>query len=369
MQVLLLTLNTFSRTGGIQLFNRSVHLALQQAAQPGDILLHWSLYDQSSDLPEAYQHAAPQVQFKGFGGNRWAFVKALWRKVSACDVVLWGHINLARFSLLPGLQAKKWMLFCHGIEVWQLKGFLKQSVAGQMDKLLCVSRYTMDELRMQRVPADRLILFPNCLHPFFSGMPLAQAAQWKQRWRIDANGCYLLTLARLEHTEKQKGYDAIIKALPGLVAQYPDIQYILAGKWDDAEYHRIRQLAEAYGVNDRLLMPGFVPDEWLPALYNLARVFAMPSSKEGFGIVFLEAGWWGCRIVAADAGGAPEALLQGRLGVLVPPDNAEALLHALQQQLALPRLSAEDLLARRALIDANFGFGKMVERLRHLVER
>lgn len=367
MQVLLLTLNTFSRTGGIQLFNRSVHLALQQATDPGATLLHWSLYDQSSDLPEAYQQAAPQVQFKGFGGNKWAFVKALWQTVSVCDVVLWGHINLARFSMLPGLRAKKWMLFCHGIEVWQIQGFLKKSVAGQMDKLLCVSKYTMDRLRQQGLPAEGLTLFPNCLHPFFAAMPLTDTTVWKQRWRIDEGGCYLLTLARLEHTEQQKGYDGIIKALPDLAVQYPEIRYILAGKWDDAEYTRIRQLAETLGVNDRLLMPGFVPEEWLPALYNLSRVFAMPSSKEGFGIVFLEAAWWGCRLVAADAGGAPEALLHGKLGALVPPDNAEALTQALLRQLALPRLTTDDLDAQRALIDANFGFDSMVDRVRELV--
>ena len=367
MQVLLLTLNTFSRTGGIQLFNRSVHLALQQATGSGATLMHWSLYDQSSDLPEAYRQAAPQVQFRGFSGNKWTFVKALWQTVSACDVVLWGHINLARFSVLPGLRAKNWMLFCHGVEVWQLKGFLKKSVAGQMDKLLCVSKYTMERLRQQGLPAERLALFPNCLHPFFADMPLTHNAVWKQRWRIDDTGCYLLTLARLEHTEQQKGYDAIIKVLPDLAVQYPEIRYILAGKWDDAEYTRIRKLAEIHGVNDRLLMPGFVPDEWLPSLYNLARVFAMPSSKEGFGIVFLEAAWWGCRLVAANAGGAPEALLHGKLGALVPPDNMDALTQALLQQLALPCLTANALDAQRALIDANFGFDSMVDRVRELV--
>lgn len=367
MQVLLLTLNTFSRTGGIQLFNRSVHLALQQATEPGTTLLHWSLYDRDKDMPEAYKQAASQVQFMGFDGDKRAFVKALWQTAAACDVILWGHINLARFCLLPGLRVKKQLLFCHGIEVWPIKGILKNWAATKMDKLLCVSHYTQNRLLQQGVPAERLALLPNCLHPFFAAMPLTDTAVWKQRWRIDEAGFYLLTLARLEHTEQQKGYDAIIKALPALAVHYPEIRYILAGKWDNAEYTRIRQLAETLGVNDRLLMPGFVPEEWLPALYNLCRVFAMPSSKEGFGIVFLEAGWWGCRLVAADAGGAPEALLQGKLGVLVPPDNAKALLQALQQQLALPRYTAAALASQRALIDANFGFDRMVDRLREVV--
>jgi glycosyltransferase involved in cell wall biosynthesis len=367
MQVLMLTLNTFSRTGGIQLFNRSVHLALQQATEPGTILQHWSLYDRDNDIPEAYKQAAPQVQFKGFDGNKRAFAKALWQNAAACDIILWGHINLARLSLLPRLRVRKQLVFCHGIEVWSIQGILKKWAAARMDKLLCVSHYTQNRLQQQGIPAEKLALFPNCLHPFFAAMPLTDTAVWKQRWRIDETGFYLLTLARLEHTQQQKGYDAIIKALPALAVQYPKIRYILAGKWDNAEYIRIRQLAENLGVNHRLLMPGFVPEEWLPALYNLCRVFAMPSSKEGFGIVFLEAGWWGCRLVAADAGGAPEALLQGKLGVLVPPDNAEALLQALQQQLAIPRPTAAELAARRALIDAHFGFGRMVERVRELV--
>jgi glycosyltransferase involved in cell wall biosynthesis len=252
----------------------------------------------------------------------------------------------------------------HGYEVWGKLPLLQKMGLRKMDKVLAVSRFTAEKLEMvQGIPASQVVYFPNTLDPFFAETPLLPPAEWNRYWRIHPQGNYLLTVARLSHIEKAKGYDEVIRTLPALSQQFPDIAYILAGKADDAEYTRIRRLAEELGVGDRLLMPGFVPEKWLPSLYNLARVFVLPSTKEGFGIVLLEAAWRGCPVVAYHSGGVPEALLNGELGTLVPPGNLPNLTEALSQILSQPAEKQQNLLKNQALIAAHFGFNQFCSRL------
>jgi glycosyltransferase involved in cell wall biosynthesis len=99
-----------------------------------------------------------------------------------------------------------------------------------------------------------------------------------------------------------------------------------------------------------------VPGGELPELYRLADVFVMPSTKEGFGIVFLEAMASGVPVVAAAAGGAPDALLNGKLGWLADPESPESLAACLNAALARdpqdPRCDSEFL---RTSVEESFG--------------
>ncbi len=237
-----------------------------------------------------------------------------------------------------------------------------------MDKVLAVSQFTAQKLTsIHRYPASKVEVFYNCLDPFFAKAPLLPEKDWNKHWRLPTNRTYLLTLARLSSTEQAKGYDAVIRVLPKLAASFPDIAYLLAGKWEEAEYARVRSLAESLGVGNRLLMPGFVKPEHLPAVFNLAETFVMPSSKEGFGIVFLEAGWWGCPVVAGHSGGAPEALLGGALGELVPAGDDQALLLALERSLEKTKTVGKSVIPNREKIDSSFGFSAFCDRLKMLL--
>ncbi len=70
-----------------------------------------------------------------------------------------------------------------------------------------------------------------------------------------------------------------------------------------------------------MTLAGFVPDAELPDYYGLGDLFAMPSKREGFGIVYLEAMACGIPAIAGDRDGARDALVEGELGVLVDPDD------------------------------------------------
>jgi len=372
MHILLLTLDTFSRTGGIQVFNRSMQLALStQVLHSGGSLTHFSLVDSTDDADSRYlaEGAESNFLFKAFKGRKAAFVKAVVRQAAASDYLILGHINLLPLLLLPGLSMKNVWLVVHGVEVWQPLSFFKNRGLQKIQKILAVSRFTMEKMKtIHGVAESKLVYFPNCIDPFYTKMALLPVAIWNRHWRLDTSRTYLLTVARLAHTEAAKGYDEVIRLLPQLAAEIPNISYLLAGKSDEVEYRRIRALAESLGVGDRLLLPGFVPSESLPSLYHFADGFVLPSTKEGFGIVFLEAAWWGCPIIGYATGGVPEALLQGTLGNLVPFGEEGALKGAILNAL----MSNEDKELRikrnRSEIQAHFSFERFQTKLSQLFD-
>jgi phosphatidylinositol alpha-1,6-mannosyltransferase len=135
----------------------------------------------------------------------------------------------------------------------------------------------------------------------------------------------LFTIARLV---ARKGIDTVLQALPALVAAVPDLVYVIAGEGPEGE--GLAALSRRLGVESSVRFVGAVAHPDLPFYYSLGDVFVMPSRStppdvEGFGIVFLEAAACERAVVAARAGGIPDAVLDGQTGVLVPPDDPRAL--------------------------------------------
>ena len=122
-------------------------------------------------------------------------------------------------------------------------------------------------------------------------------------------------MARLAASERYKGIDSVIRALSEISRAVPDVAYDVVGDGDDRL--RLEALAREQGVSDRVQFRGRLwPDELVDA-YRACSLFVMPSSKEGFGIVFLEAALFGKPSLAGRHGGTPEVVEDGVTGVLV----------------------------------------------------
>lgn len=113
----------------------------------------------------------------------------------------------------------------------------------------------------------------------------------------------------------------------GRVLERCDAYLVIAGPTVSDELDAAA-LAAAEGIGDRVLRLGFVPDELLPELYNAATCFAWPSIYEGFGLPPLEAIACGTPAIVADASSLPEVV--GDAGLLVPPDDVDALATAVE---------------------------------------
>lgn len=126
----------------------------------------------------------------------------------------------------------------------------------------------------------------------------------------------LLTLARLE---PRKGVDMVIRALPQIVKSHPGAVYLVAGGGGDRA--RLEQIAKDSGVAQSVHFAGAVDGEAKAALFASADLFVMPTrregnSVEGFGIVFIEAGWYGVPALAGRDGGAVDAVRDETTGLL-----------------------------------------------------
>ncbi|CNG85329.1 glycosyltransferase [Mycobacterium tuberculosis] len=139
----------------------------------------------------------------------------------------------------------------------------------------------------------------------------------------------------------RKGQDALIHAWPRVLRRQPDAVLLLVG---GGPYRAgLERLAASRGVERSVVFAGGVPWEDLPAHYDAGDVFAMPCRTrrrgldvEGLGIVYLEASAAGLPVVAGDSGGAPDAVLDGETGLVVPGRSVAAIAEALTGLLADP---------------------------------
>ncbi|MBI2625244.1 MAG: glycosyltransferase family 4 protein [Candidatus Nealsonbacteria bacterium] len=133
----------------------------------------------------------------------------------------------------------------------------------------------------------------------------------------------VMTVARLE---KIKGLEYLIGAAK-IISKNPPNQhkpvFIIIG--DGSERKNLEGLAEKLGVEDRVKFLGPIANERIPEYLAGADCFVLPSLKEGFGIAILEAMAAGVPVVATNVGGIKDIIEGGKTGILVEPENSEAL--------------------------------------------
>lgn len=346
--VLLLTLRTFSATGGIEKVSRQVGKALYELTlnDEQDNFTVLSMYDRQEDMNEKY---FPRTAFKGYSQKKALFICDAIRKGIQKDIVVLSHINLLLAGFLIRLLSPKTKLvmFAHGIEVWEPLSASRKWMLKHCDLILAVSQFTRDKLvEIQGIPEDKIRVLNNCLDPFLA-MPVSSEKETalKQRYHIRDQDTVLMTLTRLSSKEKYKGYDSVLSAVPELKKQYPHLKYLIVGKYDEAEKKRLDAIIDALGLGNDIIFAGFIPDEELAAHFQIADLYIMPSKKEGFGIVFIEAMYYGKPVIAGNRDGSADALCHGQFGLLVNPDDPAEITNAVAMVLAnkqtfIPNLQA-----------------------------
>ena len=137
-------------------------------------------------------------------------------------------------------------------------------------------------------------------------------------WTVVKDKDIIFTVGRL--TER-KGQDMVLRILPGIIKDHPDVHYIIAGA--GLEEARLKGLIVDLGLQKYVTLITNATDEEIAYLYQHCHLFIMPNRElangdtEGFGIVFLEAGWWGKPVIGGKDGGVPDAVEDGVTGLLV----------------------------------------------------
>ena len=235
-------------------------------------------------------------------------------------LVIAGHLNFAVVSdWLSRVAGIPFWILTHGIEAWGVERPALRRALAAAACVVSVSRYTARRLiEEQGLDPARVALLPCTFDPV-RFRPRERSASLIERLGLDAGQPVILTVARLAGKERHKGYDVVLEALPEIRRAVPGLHYVIVGEGDDRP--RIERRVRALELDRMVTLTGFVPDDELPDYYNLGSLFAMPSKREGFGIVYLEAMACGIPAIAGNRDGARDALMDGDLGVLVDPDD------------------------------------------------
>ena len=245
--------------------------------------------------------------------------------------------------LLPPVRSAKKLLTIHDLAFLvhpefahpDLQRFLARTVPRSIaaaDHILADSEASkQDAMRFFNVPDERITVVGAGVEPRFSpavqgAVEPAKLAGTREKYGLDWP--FVFSISTLE---PRKNFDGLIRAFAEArrKARFPHHLVIGGGKgW---MYENIFAEVQRQNAGDFVHFLGFVDDADLPALYNLADLFAFPSHYEGFGIPVLEALACGTAVLCTDTSSLPE--IAGDAAHLVPTNDHPALVDALSDLL------------------------------------
>jgi phosphatidylinositol alpha-1,6-mannosyltransferase len=245
-----------------------------------------------------------------------------------------------------------------------------RSMIGKAAVIVAISKWTAELAREVLglldidVPIERVPLGTTPSH-FRPGVdPTAVRAKYGLN-----GGPWLLTVARLEW---HKGIDTVMRALPKIRAEYPETRYAVAGVGD--RLPQFQQLQRDLGLGEAVRFLGAVPDDELPALYNAADLYVGASRRhdlmaEGFGISLVEASACGLAVVGGRSGGVPDAVRENETGILVDPDDPQAVAEGINGLLADTERRRRLGTAGRRAVESYFNWDRVVRDLMEIDQR
>jgi len=309
--------------GGIQAFMFRLADVLGELVSNGDAKHGYciSLNDNTEALSK---HPNMHPMLKLWGGNRSkaALITHTIFALPTIDVLLVGHLGLAPLAnalkVLGRIQS--YYVILHGIEAWQRVSFLERKALQAATGIIATTRFTATECsRHNHIDADHFHIIPLCTDE--------RSVNPSPNFRL--NGRFkLLCVARQDASERYKGFEQIFHALALLKPTYPDIHLNLIGQGNDQP--RLKDVVVELGISQQVTFWGALSNEDLAAAYATCDVFTMPSKKEGFGIVFLEAMRWGKPCIGGNHGGTPDVIEHGQSGFLVGDEDISALAEYIQ---------------------------------------
>jgi phosphatidylinositol alpha-1,6-mannosyltransferase len=342
-KVLIVTNDFPPRSGGIQSFVRALAARL-----PADGVVVYAPawegaaeFDARQPFPVVRHPGSLMLPVPSVGARACALLTE-----HGCDSVLFGAA--APLGLLaPRLRAagaRRIVGLTHGHEAgWAaLPGAcaLLRRIGDEVDVLTYLAEYFRIRLARALSPAaaSRMVQLTPGVDPAVF-RPGSGGARIRDQFGIAPGRPVVVCVSRMV---PRKGQDMLIRAWPAVRAAAPgDPLLLLVG---DGPYRsRLDRLARQSGVAGSVLFTGPVSWDDLPACYDAGTIFAMPCRTrragldvEGLGIVYLEASATGLPVVGGDSGGAPDAILDGETGYVVPGRDVTALAGRLTRLLADP---------------------------------
>jgi glycosyltransferase involved in cell wall biosynthesis len=215
----------------------------------------------------------------------------------------------------------------HSIEWW---------LAYESWRIIACSEYMEYEIADYfRCPRDKIDIVPNGVETTrFDQLEGQDLSRFRNRYALPVEKI-VFSVGRVVY---EKGLQVLIRAMPIILAQYPQVKIVVAGKGPELE--ALRSLAWEQGVGEKVLLAGFVSDEDRDRLFKISDCAVFPSLYEPFGIVALEAMAAKCPVVVSEVGGLKDVVKHAETGITIYPDNPESLAWGILHTLQHPEWSA-----------------------------
>jgi phosphatidylinositol alpha-1,6-mannosyltransferase len=344
----------FASDGGIARILRLYLMALCELSNKGDAVRFLSLNDRFVDSSDLRRYSDDSlVEWEACSGRKLRFICSALRMGKASDRIICGHVAQLPVAWLvsklkPGLE---YFLVAHGIEVWRPFTFIERRALMGARCVFCVSDFTRRRLleRCALAP-EKVAVLHNALDPHLDPVSAAAAMNGPP---------VILSVSRLSVADSYKGIGHLIEAMPAVRHAVPDARLRIVGRGDGLP--GLQASARRLRLEGAVEFTGYRSDGELRGDFEGCRLFALPSEKEGFCLVYLEAMAHGRPSLGARSGGVPEVITE-ETGVLVEygdvPGIAAAIVAALRREWCV-----ESLLERAR----SFSFPIFKERLASLL--
>jgi phosphatidylinositol alpha-1,6-mannosyltransferase len=340
MRILALVTDAYGNYGGIAQYNRDLFQALCSSPYVREIVVLPRTIERSgAALPKTLTQLKPKLGKLAYSLNALATARIL----GQFDLIYCGHLFHTPLAVAVGrmLRVPVW-LQTHGVEAWECPSGLVRAVIGRTALVTAVSRYTRRRLLgWADLCPERVRVLPNTVRSNFVPGPKNEPVLAKYGL---ADKKVVLTVSRINHVDAYKGHARVIDAMTEVREAVSAATYVVVGDGDaraELEAH-----AERRGLSRTVRFLGRLDDDDVLALYRSADVFAMPSEKEGFGIVFVEAAATGLRVIGGNRDGSVDALADGVIGRIIDPGSQDEIVTALIDALQGPRSSDPDAVQR-----------------------
>ncbi|MDD4289743.1 MAG: glycosyltransferase family 4 protein [Patescibacteria group bacterium] len=221
-------------------------------------------------------------------------------------------------------------IFIHGLDIKlaqskTIKKFITKKILDNARIVFANSKSTKSIIKT-KTPIE--ILYPG-VNENFKNIGEEKKLEILKKYNLE-NKKIILTVGRII---KRKNHELIIKTINELRNEFENLLYLIAGTGDNLEH--LKNIAKD---NKNIIFLGDVTDQELPYLYSICDIFAMISHEtkndtEGFGIVYLEAALFKKPSLAANSGGAKEAVIDNVSGLLINNESLEELKNAIRKLL------------------------------------
>lgn len=250
-----------------------------------------------------------------------------------------------------------------------LKDLFKKSSLKKVSKIIAISDENKKNLRkLYPAHSKKIQVIKNGIDTVWWQSQLLRFSDEDRRkikeelFEARENTLIVICIAELH---ERKGQKYLLEAVPEVVAKFPNVKFVFVGEGPARK--NLEKLTKRLKIENHVVFTG--RQEGIPGLLKSSDIFVLPSRREAFGLVNLEAMLSPLPVVATRVGGIPEIVVNEKTGILVDAESAETLAQALIKLIRNPKLREKMAEAGKKRVLSEFDAKKMAEEYEKVYER